>query len=348
MGAELQFIGFSSGAEGLFSNLGGNGAGSQGGLITFYDSAKGGNGTFTNEGGVGAGAPGAEMVFADTSSAENATLIAHGGVAGGGGATIKFIYSSTGGNARVELFGNGALDIHLASGPVSVGSLEGDGSVSLGANNLTVGGNGFDRSFAGAIEGAGSLSKIGRGTLTLTGSSTYTGGTSVNHGILSIENATGFPLGTGPVRVNHGVLRGAARVAGQVTCWFGGRATRDSFCLAPIKVPIDTITIQRKLRFRANGNCYLSLDSSTLAADRINARGVTIESTGTFISIGDISLAKLPIGTTFLFINNTASTPIAGTFANLSNGGTLAIGSNTFQANYEGGDGNDLTLTVVP
>jgi len=26
----------------------------------------------------------------------------------------------------------------------------------------------------------------------------------------------------------------------------------------------------------------------------------------------------------------------------------MGIGSNTFQANYEGGDGNDLTLTVIP
>ena len=45
-------------------------------------------------------------------------------------------------------------------------------------------------------------------------------------------------------------------------------------------------------------------------------------------------------------INNMAVTPIAGTFANLPDGGTITTGSNTFQANYEGGDGNDLTLTV--
>ena len=38
--------------------------------------------------------------------------------------------------------------------------------------------------------------------------------------------------------------------------------------------------------------------------------------------------------------------PIAGTFANLPDGATIKIGNNTFQANYEGGDGNDLTLTV--
>ena len=40
--------------------------------------------------------------------------------------------------------------------------------------------------------------------------------------------------------------------------------------------------------------------------------------------------------------------PIIGTFMNLPDGGTITAGSNTFQANYEGGDGNDLTLTVVP
>ena len=35
-------------------------------------------------------------------------------------------------------------------------------------------------------------------------------------------------------------------------------------------------------------------------------------------------------------------------FSNLPDGSTVTIGSNTFQADYEGGDGNDLTLTVVP
>jgi hypothetical protein len=38
----------------------------------------------------------------------------------------------------------------------------------------------------------------------------------------------------------------------------------------------------------------------------------------------------------------------AGAFSNLADGSTLIVGNNAFQANYEGGDGNDLTLTVVP
>jgi hypothetical protein len=31
----------------------------------------------------------------------------------------------------------------------------------------------------------------------------------------------------------------------------------------------------------------------------------------------------------------------------LADGGTITVGNNTYQASYEGGDGNDLTLTVV-
>ena len=39
--------------------------------------------------------------------------------------------------------------------------------------------------------------------------------------------------------------------------------------------------------------------------------------------------------------------PISGVFANLPDGSTLTAGSNTLQVSYTGGDGNDLTLTVV-
>ena len=38
---------------------------------------------------------------------------------------------------------------------------------------------------------------------------------------------------------------------------------------------------------------------------------------------------------------------IAGTFSNLADGASITVGNNTFQADYQGGDGNDLTLTVI-
>jgi hypothetical protein len=47
-------------------------------------------------------------------------------------------------------------------------------------------------------------------------------------------------------------------------------------------------------------------------------------------------------------ISNTSATPIAGTSSNLADGAILTVNGNNFQASYEGGDGNDLTLTVAP
>jgi hypothetical protein len=47
-------------------------------------------------------------------------------------------------------------------------------------------------------------------------------------------------------------------------------------------------------------------------------------------------------------INNTAAAAITGTFSNLADGAIVNMNGNNLQASYEGGDGNDLTLTVVP
>ena len=62
----------------------------------------------------------------------------------------------------------------------------------------------------------------------------------------------------------------------------------------------------------------------------------------------DIGSSVLPIGSLLMIIDNTAAIPIAGTFTNLADGGIITSDVNNFQASYEGGDGNDLTLTVVP
>jgi len=60
----------------------------------------------------------------------------------------------------------------------------------------------------------------------------------------------------------------------------------------------------------------------------------------------DLDDSTLATGAVFTIISNTSSKAITGVFANLFDGGTITVGSNTFRANYEGGDGNDLTLTV--
>jgi len=107
------------------------------------------------------------------------------------------------------------------------------------------------------------------------------------------------------------------------------------------------LNIQGALTYNSDGTSEVELDSTTVSADEILADGVTINS-GAQLSLADLGSSSLNAGTSFTVISNTAASAIAGTFVNLPDNGTVTIGSNTFQANYEGGDGNDLTLTVLP
>jgi hypothetical protein len=74
---------------------------------------------------------------------------------------------------------------------------------------------------------------------------------------------------------------------------------------------------------------------------------VTIES-GAQFSFKQLANKQLTAGTVFSALDNTSANPIAGTFANLPDDSTFTIGNNTYQVDYQGGDGNDLTLAVVP
>lgn len=68
--------------------------------------------------------------------------------------------------------------------------------------------NGFDVALDGAISGPGRLSKVGAGLLALTGVNTYSGGTNLAEGTISVGNASA--LGTGTVTAAAGTTLLAA------------------------------------------------------------------------------------------------------------------------------------------
>ena len=266
--------------------------------------------------------------------------------------SIEFENGSKGVTARVEVFGSGNLDIspHNATA-VTIGSVEGDGRVFLGENNLTIGNNGLSTSFSGVIQDGGlnggtggSLTKIGTGTLTLNGPNTYTGGTTIEAGTLLVQTKNASATGTGPVQLNAGILGGRGKMSGAVTI---GSGTGTGAFLAPGVNGAAGLTTQSSLTFNADGIYSCEVDTDRAKADKITTKGVTINSGAlfSFVALGNQTLAQ---GTVFTVINNTSRNPITGTFSNLPDGSTFTVGSNTFQANYSGGDGNDLTLTVVP
>jgi hypothetical protein len=205
-GGETSFLNSADAGSGTFTSNGGTASGAFGGLTNFLNTSDGGTATFISNGGTAAGANGGVTNFGGASTAHAATLIANGGSNGGSGGTITFSSGGTGGTARVEVFGNGNLDIGLnnVGSGVTIGSLEGTGNVFLSNRNLTVGSNNMSTTFSGVIQDGGqggftggSLTKIGSGTLSLTNANTFTGGTLINAGRLIA--AHDGALGTGNV-----------------------------------------------------------------------------------------------------------------------------------------------------
>ncbi|MCA9229189.1 MAG: autotransporter-associated beta strand repeat-containing protein [Planctomycetales bacterium] len=122
--------------------------------------------------------------------------LTYSGVISGGGPLTKL------GGGTLTLTGNNTL---VGTKTISGGVLQiGDGGVSgsIAGNLINDSNVSFNRSdsllYTGVITGVGSLTKLGAGTLTLTGNNSYSGGTSLSDGTLSIsaDNHLGSPLGS--------------------------------------------------------------------------------------------------------------------------------------------------------
>ena len=328
-----------------------------GGLTYFFDRSTAANATIICEGGTVSGAGGGSAIFSDGGRIENATLIAQGGTNGGAGGIIELNDNSApdSGTGRIEVFGNGTFDItaHLnTSEGVRIGSLEGDGLVFIGRKSFSVGNNSLDTTFSGVIEdngvdAPGTLRKIGDGTLTLAGVNSYNGGTFVKAGTLRVTTASGSGTGTGPVSVDAGTLGGSGIIAGVVTVGTGGGS--GAFLAPGIGTNKQvTLTVQSALTFNSDATYTYTFRASPnrVRTDLVIANGVTIN--GGTIAISSSSQNRIKRGTVLTVISNTSANAISGTFSNLPDGGIVNVNGNELQASYIGGDGNDLTLTVVP
>jgi autotransporter-associated beta strand protein len=235
---------------------------------------------------------GGRLDFSDTSTAGSATITMNGGTAPLAG-TAFLDGQASGGTARFILNGTGALDISgLTTGGTTVGSIEGDGAVHLGANNLTVGGNNLSTSFSGVIQDGGipggtggSLTKVGTGTLTLSGINTYTGGTAVNAGTLEVD---GSIANSSAVTVNSGGTLSGTGIVDPVTTTIMSGGT-----LSPGNAanPTGTLTITGNLAFQS-GALYVvqvvtpSAASSTVVGGTASLAG-TVQANfagGSFVS----------------------------------------------------------------
>jgi autotransporter-associated beta strand protein len=320
-------------------------ANAQGGQIYVY----GGDGyaTFTGKGGRGSGAQGGLIDLFNLPNSDQTVVVAEAGRIGGLGGTIMVEEDAVLDQGQFQLRGNGTLDLTNATTQiVSIGSLAGNGIVSLVGHTLSIGNNNVSTSFSGLIQDGGGIMKVGSGMLTLTGANTYSGPTTVTMGMLRVNNSTDSGTGSGPVKIQAGIVGGTGTIAGPVTI---GTGNGPGAVLAPSVQgrQLAILTLEQGLTFKGDGSYSYKLNANNATGDQVIAHRVNIQS-GAQFSFQSLGNRRLPIGTTFIAISNTAGTPISGTFANLPDGSTFSAGRNNYQASYEGGDGNDLTLTVVP
>jgi autotransporter-associated beta strand protein len=165
-----------------------------------------------------------------------------------------------------------------------VGSIEGAGTVILGANNLTVDSNYQNTEFSGVIQDSGaggSLTKLGLRKLILSNANTYSGGTTIGGGVLSVSNQTGSATGSGAVDVTAGILDGDGIIAGPVTIGTeGGGGQRAELSPGDNSrdghAAVGTLTFLSMLTFSHGAYFFDVVSAPEPIADQVIANGVTI------------------------------------------------------------------------
>jgi autotransporter-associated beta strand protein len=102
----------------------------------------------------------------------------------------------------------GTLDLNGVA--ASVGGLAGSGNLDLAGTVLTIGGSNENSTFSGNLvssSGVASVEKVGTGTINLSGTNTYTGGTVLRGGALGITSSTNIGGSSSSITFDGGLLR---------------------------------------------------------------------------------------------------------------------------------------------
>jgi len=202
-------------------------------------------------------------------------------------------------------------------------------AVTLNAGGGTFNTNGNNATLAGTIVGSGGLTKIGAGTLTLSGSNSYSGGTALNAGTLAVGSNSA--LGTGALTFASGTTLQAA-------------ANSLSLSSAMTLNGTDTVDTQ------TNALTLSGALSGSGSLTKIGTGTLTLSGSSTYAGATAVNAGTLAAGTTNAFsassafmVASGATLSLAGfnqTIGSLAGAGAVTLGSATLTT------GNDNTSTT--
>lgn len=195
---------------------------------------------------------------------------------------------------------------------------------------------GYSATISSLVAGSGALTKAGAGELTLSGSNTNTGTTTVSAGTLVVDGSTSSATNV----ASGATLAGSGTLGGNVTVQNGGT-------LSPGGSGVGTLTVNGNLTLNSGSTLALNINGATAGTgyDRVVVNGtVNISSATLAVSHGYAAGS----GDSYTVIINDAADAVTGTFSGISEGGKFnAAGNGTeLTTSYIGGTGNDLTLTT--
>ena len=197
--------------------------------------------------------------------------------------------------------------------------------------------NGNNVTLSGHISGADALvTKVGAGTLTLSGANSYSGNTNVDAGTLLVTNVSGSGTGAGAVGVfNNATLGGTGRVAGAVTVSTGGTLRPGLNGAGTLAVGGNTVL---------NSGAHLDVSLAAVGTNsRVNVEGGA--TTFNFLTGSILDLTQLPgfgSGGAYTLV----SMP-AGAGGNVLLNGTATTDGQVF-GTFIQGTGASGAVTIVP
>ncbi|WP_034374585.1 Ig-like domain-containing protein, partial [Comamonas testosteroni] len=262
---------------------------------------------------------------------------------------------SNGYTGTTTVGGGGTLSITDA-GNISANTLglNNGGTLEVAGSNVTLtntivldtgGGrisNAHGLTLSGVLTNTNSFTKLGAGTLTLTGTSNYAGATNVNAGTLLVNGAL---VGTSSLTVAAG-----ATLGGSGSIFANSSTNTLSVQSGGVLSPgnsAGTLTVNGNLQMNAGSVLAVEINGTTAGTqyDQVVVNG-TADISGATLAVTHGYTPGL--GDTYTLIDNNLSDGVTGNFSGLAEGATLTAGGNSTEltVSYVGGTGNDFTLTA--